>query len=85
MGWEISIGDLVQKIAALMGVEVAIASAAERQRVAASEVERLLADATKLLSATGWAPEYDLERGLRETITWLEKHHHAYKADLYNV
>ena len=85
MGWEISIGDLVQKIASLMGVEVSTASAAERQRVAASEVERLLADASKLRSATGWAPEYDLERGLRETIDWLEKHHHAYKADLYNV
>ena len=85
MGWEISIGDLVQKIASLMGVEVSTASAAERQRVAASEVERLLADASKLRNATGWAPEYDLERGLRETIDWLEKHHHAYKADLYNV
>ena len=85
MGWEISIGDLVQKIAALMGVEVSTASAAERQRVAASEVERLLADASKLRNATGWAPEYDLERGLRETIAWLEKYQHAYKADLYNV
>ena len=85
MGWEISIGDLVQKIAALMGVEVATASAAERQRVAASEVERLLADASKLRNATGWAPEYDLERGLRETIAWLERHQAAYKADLYNV
>lgn len=85
MGREISIGDLVQKIASLMGVEVATASAAERQRVAASEVERLLADAAKLRNATGWAPEYDLESGLRETIAWLESHHHAYKADLYNV
>ena len=85
MGWEISIGDLVQKIASLMGVEVSTASAAERQRVAASEVERLLADASKLRNATGWAPEYDLERGLRETIAWLESHHHGYKADLYNV
>ena len=85
MGWEISIGDLVQKIASLMGVEVSTASAAERQRVAASEVERLLADASKLRNATGWAPEYDLEHGLRETIAWLERHHHAYKADLYNV
>ena len=85
MGWEISIGDLVQKIASLMGVDVSTASAAERQRVAASEVERLLADASKLRNATGWAPEYDLERGLRETIAWLERHQAAYKADLYNV
>jgi nucleoside-diphosphate-sugar epimerase len=68
-----------------MSVEVAVASAAERQRVAASEVERLLADASKLRNATGWAPEYDLERGLSETITWLESHRAAYKADIYNV
>jgi nucleoside-diphosphate-sugar epimerase len=48
-------------------------------------VERLLADTSKLRSATGWAPEYDLDRGLRETIAWLEKHHHGYKAGIYNV
>ncbi len=85
MGNEISVGDLVHKIASLMGVKVTIAAAAERQRAETSEVERLLADASKLRSATGWTPEYDLDRGLKETIEWLEKHHHAYKADLYNV
>ncbi len=85
MGSEISIGDLVEKIAAIMGVEVTVAAAAERQRAAASEVERLLADASKLRAATGWAPEYDLDRGLRETIAWLEQHHHGYKAGIYNV
>ena len=85
MGSEISIGDLVEKIAAIMGVKVTIAAAAERQRAATSEVERLLADASKLRAATGWAPEYDLDRGLRETIAWLEQHHHGYKAGIYNV
>ena len=48
-------------------------------------MERLLADASKLRAATDWAPEYDLDRGLWETITWLEKHHHGYKAGIYNV
>jgi NAD dependent epimerase/dehydratase len=85
MGSEISIGDLVEKIADIMGVKVTVAAAAERQRAAASEVERLLADASKLRAATDWAPEYDLDRGLRETIAWLEKHHHSYKAGIYNV
>lgn len=85
MGGEISIGDLVHKIAELMGVTVTTTAAAERQRTATSEVERLLADASKLRSATGWNPEYDLDRGLRETIAWLEKHQSSYKPDLYNV
>lgn len=85
MGSEISIGDLVEKIAAIMGVKVTVTASNERRRAAASEVERLLADASKLRAATGWAPEYDLDRGLRETIDWLEKHHHGYKAGIYNV
>ena len=85
MGSEISIGNLVEKIAAIMGVKVTVAAAAERQRAAASEVERLLADTSKLRAATGWDPEYDLDRGLRETIAWLEQHHHGYKAGIYNV
>lgn len=85
MGGEISISDLVLKIAELMGVSIQTTAAAERQRAAASEVERLLADASKLRGATGWTPEYDLERGLQETIDWLKVHNGAYKPDLYNV
>ena len=31
---------------------------------------RILGDATTLRNGLGWAPRFDLERGLTETIEW---------------
>lgn len=84
-GREISVRDTVQKIAQLLGVEVAAETAAERTRAAASEVERLVCDSTRLQKATGWAPAYDLERGLNETIDFLREHASLYKPDRYSI
>jgi NAD dependent epimerase/dehydratase len=85
MSREISIGDLAGKIAALLGTSVRFHEDPERVRPANSEVDRLLADASRLREATGWKPRYDLERGLEETIAFLRNHQHLYKAELYTV
>lgn len=84
-GREISMGDLVRKIAALMGVTIEIESESARERAAASEVDRLLADSGKLRAATGWEPKTDLATGLGETIVWLETHRDVYKPDRYTI
>lgn len=84
-GEEISVGDLAAKIAKLMGTGAIIKEDQTRIRPDGSEVERLLGDASKLRKATGWKPEYDLGRGLEETISFFKEHHHIYKAGLYNV
>lgn len=81
---EISIGDLVHKIAKLMGKTVTITGDEQRIRPAQSEVERLFCDNTKLRSASQWSPRYDLEKGLAETIEWLKQHQQLYK-NVYNV
>jgi NAD dependent epimerase/dehydratase len=70
-GDEISIGDLAALIARLMDRPLRIASASERLRPEASEVMRLVADASRLRELTGWAPTRTLEQGLAETIEWL--------------
>lgn len=70
-GEEISIGDLAALIARLMERPLRIASASERLRPEASEVMRLVADASRLRELTGWAPTRTLEEGLAETIDWL--------------
>lgn len=85
MKQEISVRDLVHMIARLMKTEVEIISDTQRVRPAQSEVERLFCDNTKLCKATGWAPQYDLEKGLAETIDWLTQHKNYYKYDIYNV
>ncbi|MEW6470511.1 MAG: hypothetical protein AB1458_16485 [Bacteroidota bacterium] len=50
-----------------------------------SEVERLVCNNQKLLKHTDWKPEYDLEKGLTETIAWMEKNISVFKAGIYNV
>lgn len=85
MGEEISVGDLANKIAKLLGKKVKLVEDKTRVRPSKSEVERLLANPAKLKKATGWKPKYDLDRGLEETIEFLREHQHLYKPELYNV
>ena len=85
MKQEISVHDLVHLIAKLMKTEVEITSDAQRVRPTQSEVERLYCNNEKLVNATGWAPSYNLEKGLTETIEFLTKNKDLYKPDVYNV
>lgn len=85
MDEEISVGDLVKLIARLMGAEITIAEEAHRVRPAASEVERLRCDATRLREATGWKPTRTLETGLGETIEWFRTHMNFYTWGKYAV
>ena len=73
MNTEISIGDLAALIAKLMDVSPRIVQAAERERPAASEVDRLVCDNNRLLATTDWRPAHSLESGLLETIAWFKR------------
>lgn len=85
MNKEVSIGDLVRLIAELMDAQVNIETDTDRIRCTASEVERLRCNNEKLTANSSWSPEYDLKRGLRETIEWFRHNRAAYKACVYNV
>jgi nucleoside-diphosphate-sugar epimerase len=73
--FEITIGDVVGVIAKAMGVTLDIETDEKRLRPEASEVERLWADNTKMLSSTVWRPAYGgydgFSRGIGETIDWF--------------
>jgi dTDP-glucose 4,6-dehydratase len=73
--FEISIGEAVQVIAELMGVEVKIEVHENRLRPQRSEVTRLSADGSKAKQLTGWEPSYfgreGFKRALRETVDWF--------------
>jgi NAD dependent epimerase/dehydratase len=70
-GSEISVGDLVRTVARIMDVDAEVRQDPRRMRPEASEVQRLVADASLLRTATGWSPETDLEKGLAQTIDWF--------------
>ncbi len=82
-GREISIGDLAQLICQLLGVPFVLEQEAARQRPPASEVDRLLADASLAKSLTGWTPRLSLEEGLSLTIAWLRDNQDIYRPGEY--
>jgi NAD dependent epimerase/dehydratase len=82
---EISIGDLINRIAFLTGKEFKLITDKQRVRTKNSEVERLICDNTKIINSTNWRPDYNLEKGLIETITWIEKNMEIYKSSIYNI
>lgn len=84
-GSEISIGDLAALISRLINMNVRIKTDESRIRPENSEVDRLHCCNKKIISATNWRPEYDLQAGLIETIEWFRKNLDIYKADMYNV
>jgi nucleoside-diphosphate-sugar epimerase len=85
-GTEISIGDLVTEIARLMGRPVTVVEDPARIRPKDSEVMRLVCDATKLRTRTGWQPHHSREDGLAETIAWFSDPANLarYKPGIYN-
>lgn len=83
--YEITIGDTVKKIIDIIGADVKIICDEERIRPEKSEVNRLWADNTKIKELTGWAPNYNIDQGLAETIEWIKNNLQYYKTDIYNV
>ncbi len=84
-GEEISIGDLATRIAALMGKEARIESESARLRPAASEVDRLVADASRAREILRWTPPVSLDEGLAQTIDWFRAHQDFYRPGVYVI
>jgi NAD dependent epimerase/dehydratase len=85
MNEEISIRDLVEKISELIGKKIKVTCEDQRVRPDASEVEQLRCNNEKLRTITEWTPDYNLEKGILETIEWFKNSSLIYKSELYNV
>ena len=85
MNSEVSIGELVKEIMKIMAVDLPVVSEEKRIRPENSEVERLVCNNEKLLNGSSWKPEYDLKRGLLETINWFQENNQSPKAELYHI
>lgn len=81
--YEISIGDLTQKIIDLTGRDVEIACENSRLRPGKSEVERLWCDNTRAKELLGWSPSVSLDEGLTMTINWVRDHLDRFKPNQY--
>lgn len=83
--FEISIRDLIIKIKELTNSDIKVEFDDIRVRPENSEVERLWANNEKLFRITGWKPACSLDKGLKETIIWIQENISKYKHDIYNV
>ncbi len=86
-GKEASVGEIAEIIMDLMGGGVPVITDEQRIRPEASEVQRLWGDNSLITSLTGWKPEYDLRKGLRDSIEWFIRPENLarYKPGLYNI
>lgn len=85
--YEISVQDTLYLIKELMNSDVEFVLDKQRIRPKNSEVLRLWCDNTKINKLTGFKPEYDIRKGLTETIKWFEKKENLdkYKVEIYNM
>ena len=82
--FEVSIGELANKIISLIGKNAEIVTDPVRVRPQDSEVERLWCDNTKAKRLLGWEPKTSLDEGIKKTIDWISNNINLYKPELYN-
>jgi dTDP-glucose 4,6-dehydratase len=68
-----------------MGRELPVVSTDERQRPPASEVERLIADASLARSRLSWSPTVPFATGLERTVEWVTRAIGSFRPDVYTV
>lgn len=84
-GEDISVADMTETVAQIVGHELTVESEDQRVRPDKSEVHQLLGDATKLRETFGWSPQHDLRTGLELTTEWLRRNLEGLRIDEYAV
>jgi dTDP-glucose 4,6-dehydratase len=84
-GTDYSVAEIVAEVGSILGRELEVEHAPERVRPADSEVMRLISSPERMRELTGWEPKVSLREGLRETISWIDRHPDAYRAGEYAI
>jgi NAD dependent epimerase/dehydratase len=84
-GTTVSIGELVERAAKALDVDVTVVEEARRVRPDASEVQVLLSDPGRARELLGWRPTVSLDEGLARTAAWLAARGRPIDPDRYHV
>ena len=84
-GHEVSVRDIVDLVAELLGKELQVVTDPARVRSDRSEVLRLVSTPRLAHDLLGWEPEVDLREGLAQTILWIESNAGLYRAEHYAI
>jgi NAD dependent epimerase/dehydratase len=82
---EVGIGEVVSTVGRLLGKSLHVETDEQRVRPDKSEVDRLCADASKARNLLGWEPAVTLERGLEQTIDWIQENLQSFRVGTYDV
>ena len=82
---EVSISELIEVVSSCLNKKIRVIKEKKRVRPEKSEVERLFSDSRKAKALFGWNPKIDIEEGIRNTISWMEKNIDRYKEQIYNI
>tara|TARA_Y100000996_G_C22556871_1_gene655790 strand:+ start:3978 stop:4976 length:999 start_codon:yes stop_codon:yes gene_type:complete len=80
-----SIQEVVEKVSLILSKEIEVKEDQQRIRPEKSEVNALLCDNSKIKRLTNWQYEHDLDRGLSETIQWIEKNEKYFNNSNYEI
>lgn len=86
-GVEQTVGDVAKHLIQIINPAAVIKTDEDRIRPEKSEVFRLIGDHSKIKALTNWVPNYDLFKGLDETVAWFKQEQNLskYKSWLYNI
>jgi NAD dependent epimerase/dehydratase len=84
-GEGVTVGELVRLAGEVLGRELDVELDEQRVRPDASEVQRLVCDASAARERLGWEPEVPLRDGLERTVEWIARNLARYRPDVYAV
>ncbi|MEV6491601.1 SDR family NAD(P)-dependent oxidoreductase [Actinoplanes sp. NPDC051633] len=84
-GQDVSIEELVELVAHVVGHDLNVEADDRRTRPSASEVSRLQSNAAKANALAGWSAAVPLVEGLRRTADWIGAHLDQYEPGRYVI
>ena len=77
--------DVDGELDGVLEIDVTVEHDPQRMRPAASEVERLIADASRARDLLGWTPRVSVEEGLAQVVDFIRENPHLYRPREYAV
>jgi NAD dependent epimerase/dehydratase len=84
-GHDVSVGEIVEMVADVLGKELTVEQDPQRVRPPNSEVQRLVSNPALAKALTGWEPVVTLREGLAKTAEWIAANAHRYRTTEYVV
>jgi dTDP-glucose 4,6-dehydratase len=84
-GEGVSVEEVVRLASEVLGRELDVRLDEQRVRPDASEVQRLVCDASIACERLGWEPSVGLRDGLGRTAEWIERNLERYRPGVYAV